>query len=203
MPFKANISPGYLWRLALVAALCLFMAGWFLFDGLWTYPRQRVRALEYQRLKAEDRLGEWKSMAQEHGWPADDPGEPKTQAQTITQLVFAGLLTPPGLIFLFRFLRMRKRWVESTETGLRTSWGRQLLFNQITALNKRQWDKKGIAKVVYRQDGRTRRLVLDDWKFETAPTKSILREVESHIDVEQIVGGAPELPEECERHICG
>ncbi len=198
MPVRANISPGFLWRLALVALFCLFMAGWFLFDGLWTYPRQRERALEYERLEAEERLDEWEGIAQQRGWPTDNPGEPKTEADIVTQLVFVGLLTPPGLFFLFRYLRARKRWVESTDTGLRTSWGQQLDFDQITTLNKRQWDKKGIAKVAYQQDGRTRRLVLDDWKFEADPTTAILREVESRIDAEQIVGGEPEPPEDDE-----
>ena len=171
------------------------MGGWFLFDGLWTYPRQRERALEYQRLKTENRLGEWASLAQERGWPAEDPGKPKTQGDIVGQVAFVMLLAPPGLICLFCFLRARSRWIESTETGLRASWGQQLQFDQITSLNKQQWNKKGIAKVVYREGPRTRRLVLDDWKFESGATKAILREVESHIDAEQIVGGAPEPAE--------
>jgi hypothetical protein len=196
MPPRANVSPVYLRRLALIAGICLFMAGWFLFDGLWTYPRQRERAREYQRLKAEDRLGQWKSLAQERGWPTEDPGKPKTQGDIIGQVAFVVLLAPPGLICLFCFLRARTRWIELTETGLCTSWGQQLQFDQIATLNKQQWDRKGIAKVVYREGHRTRRLVLDDWKFESVSTKTILREVEAHIDVEHIVGGAPEPAED-------
>ena len=67
--------------------------------------------------------------------------------------------------------------------------------DSLTSLDKQQWNKKGIAKVVYREGSRTRRLVLDDWKFESVATKAILREVESRIDAEQVVGGAPEPAE--------
>ena len=153
MPIRANISPGFTWRLSLVAVFCFGMALWFLFDGLVTYPRQSERALEYQRLEEEGRLDEWEGLAQKRGWSTENPGEPKTEADSYGQFIFAGLLVPPGLIFVFRFLRARKRWVEATETGLRASWGQQLDFEQIVGLDKRQWAKKGIAKVIY-EEGR-------------------------------------------------
>ncbi len=194
MPIRANISPGFVWRLGLVALFCFGMAGWFLFDGTITYPRQRVRALEYQRLEEEGRLDEWAELAEQRGWSAANPGEPKTDADILTQLILAGALVPPGLFFLVRFLMARKRWVEADETGLRASWGQQLEYAQIVALNKRQWAKKGIARVVYEHEGRKRRFILDDWKYEADPTLDILREVEARIDPEQIVGGLPEPP---------
>ncbi len=192
MPIRANISPGFVWRLALVAAFCFGMALWFLFDGLVTYPRQRERALEYQRFEKEKRLDEWEEFAQERGWSTENPGEPKTVADSQEQFVFVGLLIPPGLIFLYRFLRARKRWIEVTETGLVASWGQQVEFDQIVALNKKLWAKKGIAKVIYQVDRRDRRFILDDWKFEADPTEDILRQVEARIDPDQIIGGFPE-----------
>jgi hypothetical protein len=192
MPLRAKISPVYLRKLALIAAACLGMAGWFLYDGLWTYPRQRERALEYQRLKTEKRLSEWKSLAAERGWPAEDPGKPIGHGEIIGQIAFTALLAPPGLLALLCMLLARNRWTELTESGLRTSQGRQCQFDQIVTLDKRLWQKKGIAKLSYRDGRRTRRIVLDDWKFDTQSTKAILCEVESHIDAEQIVGGPPE-----------
>ena len=194
MPLRANISPSYVWRVALVGVVCLGIAGWFLFDGVVTYPRQRTRALEYQQLEEEDRLDEWEDLARQHGWSTADPGKPKSEAEILTQLILGGLVMPPALLFLIRFLMIRKRWVEADETGLRSSSGRQLQFDQIVSLNKKQWSKKGIAVVVYQQGKRKRRFVLDDWKYEPDPTVAILREVEARIDREQIVGGAPEPP---------
>jgi hypothetical protein len=200
---RTTISPVYLRRLALIAGACLFMAVWFLFDGLWTYPRQRERAVEYQRLKTEKRLDEWKSLAQERGWSTEDPGKPKSHGDIIGQVGFALLLLPPGLFTLFCVFRARGRWIELTETGLRSSWGRQLQFGQIVTLNKRLWDKKGIAKLAYRDANRTRQFVLDDWKFEADSTRAILCEVESHINADQIIGGVAESEKGAEEIVDG
>lgn len=205
MPIRANISQGFVWRLGLVTLFCFGMALWFLYDGVVAWPRQREqiladpelseRAEVFQKLKKEGReKHDWPSIAQERGWPTNDPELPRTEVEILGQYVLAGMLVPPALFFLFRFLRARKRWVEADEAGLRASWGQQLQFDQIVLLNKKQWAKKGIAKITYEQGGRKRRFILDDWKFEADPTVSILREVEARIAPEQIVGGPPESP---------
>ncbi len=196
MPIRAKISLGFVGRLGLVALFCFGMAGWFLFDGTITYPRQRERALAYEHLKQEERLDQWEELAEERGWSTEPPGEPKTEAEIWTQLILAGVLVPPALFFLVRLFVVRKRWVEADETGLRASWGEQLQYDQIVRLDKKKWAKKGIAKVIYEAGGRRRSFILDDWKYEPDPTEEILCEVESRIDPEQIVGGPPEPPPE-------
>lgn len=198
MPTRASVSRGYLWRLGLIALVCFAMAGWFLFDGAVTYPRQRQRALKYQELEEKGALDEWFTVAKERGWPVDNPGEPKTDFDIYTQFVIAGLLVIPGLIYLIRFLLYRGRWVEADDAGLRTSDGRQLEFGHILVLGKRKWKSKGIARIFYEKDGRRGKLVLDDWKYEAHPTRDILFAVESHLDDEQIIGGPPEPPPEDE-----
>jgi len=205
MPVKANIDKKFLLRLGLIALFLLGVSLWFLYDGTVKYPRQRERALEYQRvmekkdLKEEDRLSEWLDVASRHGWPAENPGEPKEEYEIHMQLGIAALAAAPGLLYAFFFLRARGRWIEMNETGLRTSWGRQLEFDQIVSLDKKKWKTKGIAKITYQQNGRRRQLVLDDWKYYADPTKAILCEVESRINADQIVGGDPE-PVPSEKH---
>lgn len=192
MLLKANISTSYLWRLGLIAMFCIGVSLWFLYDGTITYPRQRERALTYQELGEENQLDQWKKIATDRGWPLEYPGKPKTEVDIHFQLVLAALSAPPGLLCLFFFLRSRGRWIEFSGTGLRTSWRQQLEFSQIATLDKKKWKSKGIVRINYRQNGRKRRLVLDDWKYDTDATKAILLEVEARIDVHQIVGGAPE-----------
>jgi len=197
MSVKANIDAKFLSRLGLTGLALIAFALWFLYDGAVTYPRQRERALVYQQLKEEKRLSEWTEIAKQRGWPTEDPGEPKQEVDFWVQYVIAGILAVPGLCFLFRYFRARGRWIEADQTGLRTSWGQQLDFGQIVSLDKKKWKSKGIAGVNYQQNGRKRRLVLDDWKFDADPTKAILLAVEARIDVGQIVGGPPEpLPED-------
>jgi len=198
MPITARISARYLLRLGLIALFCLGFAGWFLYDGAIKYPRQRERGLKYQQLTEEGRLGEWNEIAARHGWPLEHPGEPKHEAEIYSQLAFAAVMALPALSFAIFVFRNWGRWIELNETGLRTSWGRQLEFGEITKLDKKKWKSKGIARIRYQQDGRHRQLVLDDCKYEVDPTEAILREVESRLDADQIVGAPPEppLPEE-------
>jgi hypothetical protein len=194
MPVTAKISASYLLRLGLIAMFCLGFALWFLYDGTITYPGQRERALKFQELKEEGRLAEWKKIATERGWSLDHPGDPKHEAEIYSQLVFAALMAVPGLVCAVFVFRARGRWIELDESGLRTSWGRRLEFGQITRLDKKKWKSKGIARIRYRQNGRNRQLVLDDCKYDADPTGTILREVESRLDGDQIVGGPPEPP---------
>ncbi len=205
MLLRAKIRSGFLGRLALIAMFCLGGSLWFLYDAAIGYPAQRQRALEYQRLKEDegldnaDRRIRWVEIAKERGWPDEIPGNPKSDTDIYKQYFFAVLVAVPALLYAFFFLRACRRWIELNDSGLRTSWGRQLEFGQIVTLNKKKWKTKGIAKISYKQNGRKRRLVLDDWKYNTEATKAILCEVESRIDVGQIVGGPPEPPPEQEQ----
>lgn len=196
MMLKASANSGYMWRLLLIACFCIGISLWFLYDGAITYPNQRERALTFLKLEEEDRLDEWNQLANQRGWPTKNPGEPKSEYDSYVQYGIAALALPFGLLYLIHYYRWRRRWIESSETSLRTSWGREFGLDQIVTLNKKQWKNKGIAKIKYETDGRKGRLVLDDCKYEVEPTEAILRLVETHIDISQIVGGHPEPPRE-------
>jgi len=49
-PIRANISRGYLFRLAMVAFFGTGLGFWCIYDGLVTYPAQRDRALAYRKI---------------------------------------------------------------------------------------------------------------------------------------------------------
>ena len=194
MTVRADISPGFLGRIALVAAIAFGFAGWSLYDGMIGYPQQRMRALEYRKLKKAGRLEEWEPLAKERGWPPGNPGKPHDEADYETQFVMASIAGAAGLLFLIHFLRNRGRWIEADETGLRTSRKEQAAFTDIVTLDKKKWRKKGIAVVNYQADGRKRRITLDDCNYQQVPTTEILRAVEAHLAPEQIINGRPEPP---------
>jgi hypothetical protein len=194
MPIRAKMSIRFQWRLALIAVFCLGVSLWFLYDGTVAWPKQRERGLVYQELEEEGRLEDWDDIAEERGWPLDDPGEPKAEVEILMQKVLAAVAAPPGILYLVFFVMSLGRWIEASETGLQTSWGQKLDYEQITALDKKKWRNKGIAVVRYEEEGKRKRLTLDDWKYEPDPTEMILREVEARIDPEQIKNGSPEPP---------
>ncbi|MBN2293697.1 MAG: hypothetical protein JXM70_14815 [Pirellulales bacterium] len=151
---------------------------------------------------------EWKAYAEEQGWPTEAPDNPKEEFQFynlsdsltihIPQYIYGGIVLPFGILFLIIFIRASRRWIEMNETGIRTSWGREFAFEQIVSLNKKQWRKKGIAKIYFDDNDRKRRVVLDDCKYDVEPTKAILVEVESRIGHDKITGGPPETVEQTE-----
>jgi hypothetical protein len=198
MLLTTKISFRFLWRLAAIAIVCLGGCLYCLYDGAIGYPKQREAAVVYQQLKDKgldsgEFFEQWDKVAKERGWSTK---KPKDDLDILKQYVMAGCLVVPGLLYVFLFFRSWKRWIELNETGLRTSWGQTLTFDQIVALDKKKWKKKGIAVIRYQRDGRSRRLALDDWKYDAKTTKEVLIEVESRIDPTQIVGGLPEPPPE-------
>lgn len=189
---KVKSRTGFLVRLLVISLFCMFGSAWFFYDAAIGYPAQAVRAnkhLEFKNSGKDDWRQQWAEYATEQGWSADDPGAPKTEGDIFSQYMFGAIFAPIGPIFLFFFIRAKLRWIELTETGIRTSWGQELKFEEILCVDKKLWKKKGIARVIYEQDGRKQRLTLDDWKYETEPTRDVMWEVEEHLQDDQIING--------------
>jgi hypothetical protein len=194
--------------MGLVGLFCIGMTLYCIYDGKVAYPAQRERALAYlefeenhPELGQKDLFDQWKEEAVRRGW---DPGvagkqgtpygEPKKEYQFNQQLYMAGFTGFFGLIFLAKLLFNRGRWIEADEQGVRSSENRELKFDQITALDKKKWQNKGIAKVLYEVDGRKNKIVLDDCNYERDTTQAILRHVEAKIGSDKITNGKPEPP---------
>ena len=203
MTLRANISPNYLMRLGLVGLFCLAGSLWFLYDGLVTYPNQRVRAEEFQKFEEEyahldelDRLNKWnEEVATPRDWPTGDPGEPKKDYDINEQFFYSGAAGLAALGFLSRLAYMFGRWIECDDTHLRDKAGHETNYNDITELNKKKWQSKGIAFVNYKANGGPGRIRIDDFYFDRETTRQILRKVEANIDHSLITNGKPEPPE--------
>ena len=174
VPIRAKSSPSYLRRLGLTAAVCCGIGLWFLYDGAIVYPRQAIRAQEYQRLAEEERLDEWPEIAKSRGWETADPGEPKTEYDSYVQFFIAGCLVLPMVYSAIQFIRYRGRWIELDQDTMSTSWGVSFRLDEIVKLDKRLWQNKGIVKIKYATDSRRGRLILDDLKFEAEQIEGIL-----------------------------
>jgi hypothetical protein len=200
MTLRAEFQKSYLTRYLILAAVCLFMAAWFAYDGLIGYPQQLVYAEAYDELReleAAQRSQSWKKLTAERGWPADVPKKTAEEVRSdITgQYIWGTLNLLVGLPALWLLLRSRGAWVEATADGLRTSWGQTLRYADVQQLDKRRWQRKGIAKATYAPAGEgTKVFVFDDFKFEREPLGKMLRDLEQVLAPEQIVGGPPEAP---------
>lgn len=208
MNLRTEINPRYLMRMGLVGLFCLGMTAYCIFDGTVTYPAQREKALAYLEfeqanpdLGQKDLFEQWKAEAGKRGW---DPGmggqletpygTPKKPVDINGQFIMAAVTGLIGLLFVSKLIFNRGRWIEADDDGLRSSEKREVKFDQVTALNKKKWDSKGIAKVLYEVDGRKNKIVLDDCNYVRDTTQAILRHVEAAIGPEKIIHGKPEPP---------
>jgi len=199
MTVRANFQKNYLMRYLILAGVCLFLAAWFAYDGFIGYPRQLTYAREYGQLadlEPPERQAKWKEISAERGWsgatPEKEPAEIEDDIKG--QYVWAFLNLVVGVPALLLYLRSRGSWVEATDTGLKTSWGQTVDFSKVTKLNKKKWSDKGIAKASYSDRHGQKVFVFDDFKYEREPLGRMLRELESQLTPEQIVGGPPEKP---------
>jgi len=181
MKIRAAIRRSYVSRLTLMALLSLLFGGWFLWDGFVTYPKERHIRETYDGFTKDGRTGDWPAFAREKGWPdgtTGHPGKDHSDGDIILQKVLGFAIVPVALLFGFGVLRSFGKWVELDDARLRTSAGDDFPVSAITRINKDRWDAKGIAILFYEDQGTEKRVVLDDWKYETQPTRDILKSLE-------------------------
>ncbi len=211
---KAKPARGYIARLLLISGMCSVMSGWFLYDGYVTYPEEnRVYETwkQFKDEKGEEANSESWNARIEEAKAADNAADPffdmpkmpatadhmgtaRTETDILTQKLLGYGLLPLALLSTGYMLLFLRRWIAADEEAI-TAWGGvRIPYEAIAELDKTRWRSKGIANVVY-EDGEAqikKRLTLDDWKFQQAPTQEILRKIESKIDEEKITGGVSE-----------
>lgn len=180
MPAKATVSSAYRWRLGVIAIALLAFAGWFLYDGLVGYPKQQVVREAFAQIKTDhpdDWQTKWLERAQIEGWSTEQPDPPFSDWDIKAQFFYAAPCLVLGLIFGFSYLRAGGRWVASDESGLKTSAGQEVAWNQIESVDSSRWASKGIAVVNYKNNKGEGRITLDDWKCDTEATKQIYADI--------------------------
>ena len=143
----------------------------------------------------EDAIHQWAILYEQNkdrGWHREKPHD---SADTVRgNINFSKGVAVAGIAllsyFLLKYVRTKSSWMESSETGVNTSWGESLDFDKITKINKRRWEAKGIAKVAYEDTtGRRRTMIFDDFKYDREPMGELITMCEQHVSEDQIVGG--------------
>jgi hypothetical protein len=181
MTIRANSDRRFFLRFLLIGLVVAGFGLYCVYDGAIGYPLQRERALRYEEFELEGRLGEWGAFAREQGW---------------MQYIMAGVCGALALWFFSIVLRNRNRWIEASPSGVTSSWGQRFDWADVISVDKKQWKKKGIAKIHYQEGDRRRRFIIDDFKFLRKPTGKILQMLETRVGHDKITGGHPEGYEE-------
>jgi hypothetical protein len=164
-----------------VISIGLFLMGlWFVRDGFFVWPKENADAVA--KAKAEN-----KALVLPHpGW--DVP----------LNKLFGVTLPPLALILLARWLYISRGEYRLSGQTLHVPGHPPVPFEMITALDKRQWDRKGIAYVQYEVAGKHSSLKLDDFIYEREPTDKIYDEIVKFVNppgTENAPGGFPVQPE--------
>ena len=101
--------------------------------------------------------------------------------KVIEQFVAAGITGLVGLGILAYWFSQLKLTVRMDDDAITTAAGVRVPFSAIIGVGKKLWDKKGIAKIRYSLDGKEGEFVVDDYKFDTKPSRQILEEIERRL----------------------
>ncbi len=205
MKIRAESNKGFLQRFLLIAIVCFGFGLYCLYDGFIAYPKELERSEAYYQLLSASESGkdgeddyfssgiesEWGALARSNGWSLAKPKKepPIIRSDIIWQYGMAFVSFLVGFSVLINYLRSRNAWLELDGQNVVSSWGQTLELQQIQGIDKRKWEKKGISKISYDDAGKTRTLVIDDFKFDRTSIGDILQRIESSVVREAIVGG--------------
>ena len=196
MSVRADVDNKFIRRYLIIAIGGLAFMLWGAYDSFVTGPRNMEKAQAFAEIKDQpDYEEQWLALAEKNGWPR---AKPTKDPETINGfLYFNYFVTVAGallfLFFLLKFLKTRGTWMESTDKGISTSWGKSLNFDQITKIDKRKWEKKGIAKVHFTDEVNSEGvMVFDDFKYDRSSMSELMSMCEKGLKRDQIVNGKSE-----------
>ena len=181
MPAEARISSTWKNQKLLVGLLVLAFGGYFFFDGAIGWPRSNARFLKHQEFADAKNEAGWITYCAENGVNPEVPHKLHTHDDLMAQFAFGTLLVGIGAIILVYWATQIRRVVKTDDEAVHTPAGTRVPFTAITGVGKKQWESKGIARVRYELDGRKGEFVVDDYKFETDPSRIILKEIEEKL----------------------
>ncbi len=197
MTVRAEADRKFIRKYLFLAAAGLAFFLWGTYDSFYKFPVDLEMAEAFDPIsKDPNAIQLWAQLYEENkdrGWHRE---KPHNSAETVrgywrfNNYVFIGGGLCLMLFFLMKYARTIGSWMESTETGINTSWGKSFDFEKIREINKRRWEAKGIAKVSYEDaGGQKRTMVFDDFKYQREPMAELMTMCEQGLDPSQIVGG--------------
>lgn len=197
MKVRADYDPKYFRRFLLIGLGCIAFTCWCFYDALVKYPSELERAKVYwkpsqepgEKYKAMERT-DWREVVKKNSWPTAAPRKPsKIEHGIDQQYLFAAICGLIALPCLWKWFSARGSWVEGTDSGLTSSWNRSVQYDKIVSIDKTKWEKKGITKILYEDEGKQQTFVFDDFKFDRKVMSEILTRIESGLKNDQIIGG--------------
>ena len=178
----------------IMCALLIGLGFWFGYDGFVGYPKlnQKIAVLraDYEKAANARDQGRANRLLEEMKLL----GAPKTDMDIFIQKLLWFGLPPLGILLLIRALHISRGEYRLEGTTLQVPGHPPVPFENITEIDRRLWDRKGIAYVSYDLgDGRQGRIKLDDFLYDRPPTDEIFKRIENYVTpVEKVEPSAPD-----------
>ena len=191
MNVNARISKEWRRRMLFMYIMIAGIASWFLSDGYYFWPEEDKRYQSYSKIldelvesgKAEDADSAsvkiaWQRHAREAGSTSKVPKE-RSHESIYEQIKIGTVMMIGSVIFLLWIAWNHRRSVRAEGDTVIGASGERVELDSIIATDRKKWKKKGIAYAIYQENGKTKRLCLDDHKF--AGCEAIVLEAERRI----------------------
>lgn len=205
MNVRALAYRPFLRKFLIIGIVCIAYALWALYDGVIGFPEKKLRPAEaYQELvdrglSESEVAKQWLEVAETNHWPIAKPvSVVEAKASIQQQFLMMGVSLVIGIPMLIWYVRNLSSWVESTPTGLTSSWGQVVEFSQVTQLDKKKWYDKGIARLYYNDGKGQKQFVLDDFKFKREDMAKIMDWIHQNISAASVINDNPPAPKTTE-----
>ena len=187
-------------RYTITVAL-IAMGLWFGYDGFYGWPakNRKIEEIDKQQQAAHARgdQDEANRLTQQK----NDIGVYHSDLQLGFQKFLFFTLPPLALILFVRWMWISRGEYRLTPDNVLHMPGHPPVpMDRVTELDKRLWDRKGIAYVGYEgPDGQPGKLKLDDFIYEREPTDAIYKRIEDYVaPASQQQADQPAQPEQVE-----
>ena len=177
MELVARISTEWRRRMLFMLFMIFGIAAWFLYDGYILWPDEAQRHDEYLEIKdmlidAGDAVDgkstsvrlAWERHAREMDYRRNIPKE-RTDGDIKEQRVIGWIMMVGALLYGVWIAWNHTRQVRVEGEIVIGASGQRVELDSITAIDRKKWKNKGIAHGIYEEDGKQRRLCLDEHKF--------------------------------------
>lgn len=199
MNINARISKEWRRRMLFMLFMISTISAWFLWDGYVVWPNGAERHAEFVEIEAalvesgkieavpqqahaaevnEYLRIEWERYAKKAGYKRDIPKE-RTDASIREQRMIGWVMMTGSVLFGLWVLWNHKLCVRAEGEAVIGTSGQRVELDSIVKIDRKQWEKKGIAYAIYEVEGKQKRLCLDEHKFKGC--EEIILEAERRI----------------------
>ncbi|MEM1158518.1 MAG: hypothetical protein AAF649_01630 [Verrucomicrobiota bacterium] len=178
MEIHATLTKEWKRRWLILTGFIFAGALWFYYDGFIGYPKMAERYEKYEQLteelissgKAVDKrdqivIESWREYATEQGWERDIPKN-KDEKDFSNQKKYGSVLVVASLVLLGWYYKSTRLSVHFDGTTITGTDGNQVKAVDVTSIDKRKWENKGIVYAHYSKDDHAQKMTLDAYKFD-------------------------------------